>query len=102
MTFYETFNANKKKYKLNNRVIGELVEMKPDALRMAINNKSLTRLEIAAIEKFFNSMDENYKAPDLNKEFINDLFESEYFKSKLLEFMNNQKNTSEQKVNKNQ
>jgi hypothetical protein len=89
MDFYENFNSNKKKYKLNNRVIGEIIEMKPDALRMAIKNKSLTKLEILEIERFFYSIDGNFKVPEISSEFIDHLFESNYFKKRLTEFLNN-------------
>jgi len=92
MDFYENFNSNKKKYKLNNRVLGEIIEMKPDTLRMAINNKSLTKLEISEIEKFFNSIDGNYRITEISREFIDHLFENDYFKKRLTEFIkNNQK-----------
>jgi len=92
MDFYANFNSNKKKYKLNNRVLGEIIEMKPDTLRMAITNKSLTKLEIAEIEKFFNSIDGNYRITEISREFIDHLFENDYFKKRLTEFIkNNQK-----------
>lgn len=87
MSFYENFNSNKKKYKLNNRVLGEIIEMKPDTLRMAINNKSLTKLEIAEIEKFFNSIDGNFSIPEINREFVDHLFENDYFIKRLTEFL---------------
>jgi hypothetical protein len=91
MNFYENFNSNKKKYKLNNRVLGEIIEMKPDTLRMAINNKSLTKLEILEIERFFNTIDRNYRIPEISSEFINQLFENEYFKKRLIELVKNNK-----------
>jgi len=53
MDFYEDFNANKKRNKLTNADIAVKIDVKPDALRMAIKRRSLSKLEILEIEKLF-------------------------------------------------
>jgi len=85
--FYENFNANKKRHHLNNKKIGEVVELKPDALRMAIKNQSLSKLQINAINELFNEK----KPQIIDKEFIDSLFKNPYFIKKLKQVTVNKK-----------
>ena len=82
-SFYANFDANKKKFGFNNKTIGAAIEMKPDTLRMAIKNKSLSKLEIAALRKLFK---EKPQQP-IDNSFIDGLFDNEYFKEKLSNYI---------------
>lgn len=92
MTFYDNFPLNKKRFGLNNKTIADQINMSSDGLRMAINRKSLTELEIEKIETFFNSCTEKViyekkTKKTISKDYIDSLFENEYFKEKLSEFL---------------
>lgn len=74
MDFYEKLSQFKKTNKLNNSYLGAFLDMTSDQFRMAVNRKTLSKLEITEIEKLFvlktnkseqNAFMNNLKEPDL-------------------------------------
>ena len=86
MEFYDTFDFNKKKHKLNNAQIGKVIGMEPDTLRMAVKRGSLSPSEIKKIEKYFNDYEKGIIPGIITNEMIDDLFENKYFIQKLDEY----------------
>lgn len=96
MEFYNNFNLNKKKFSLTNDKIGFCLNMTGDALKMAVKRESLTKTQISKIEKYFLSLEnieiEPKKQTDNKfKNQIDKLFNDDYFKEKLTEFINKTK-----------
>ncbi len=58
MPFYIEIDSYKKTYKLNNKDLGEIIGMSADGFRMAVNRKSLSSLEVKALEGYFKELDE--------------------------------------------
>lgn len=96
MDFYNNFNLNKKKFGLTNNQVGYCINMTGDALKMAIKRESLSKIQISKIEEFFLSLKPAGAEPEKpndnkRKKEIDNLFNDDYFKEKLTEFINKTK-----------
>lgn len=54
MDFYDKLLLHKQRQKIGYKAIGDIIDLKPDAIRMAIERRSLTRLQMSEIEKYFD------------------------------------------------
>lgn len=74
---YDKIESFKKLNKLTNKELGEVVDLSSDAFRMAVKRKSLSTLEVKALEHFFAKGD-----VVVEQMTVNDAFEMEFLNNK--------------------
>jgi hypothetical protein len=87
--FYEKLKQYKSDNKLNNQQLADIVLMNADQFRMSVRREALSKLEIQKLEQVFNGYvtEPTQKEDEFTTLLVNKLFESETFKTKLLDYI---------------
>lgn len=88
MDFYDKLKSVKGFKNLGWKEIGDIVDMKPDAIRVAVERKSLDKFKIKEIEKYYDleQLDIDYSSDEITISLDSGIFNREGDMNKLARF----------------